>query len=360
MGARFTQYLALMEPGGHRGTAARRGSSACSTCSRARSTVALPGPARAGRRPGRVRLLAAGRPSATLRAARPAGLNVFEKRYVRAAGHRAARAALAATSASRRASPFLGDPDAVLKVLLPTDPAFDLAVNVFTYQPGATLPMVEVHVMEHGLLMLEGQGVYRLGDDWYPVRQGDVIWMAPYCPQWFVAMGKEPARYLYYKDVNRDPMEETGMTPPRAEVDVDRVMAELDALAAHERRAEPPAVTRVALHRRRPRGPALIKELCAEAGLTVREDAVGNTFARWEGPRPDLPAVATGSHIDAIPHSGRFDGTVGVLGGLEAIRALRRGGFRARAVDRADPVHQRGADAVRHRLPGQPGALPGR
>ena len=52
--------------------------------------------------------------------------------------------------------------------------------------------MVEVHVMEHGLLMLEGQGVYRLGDDWYPVRQGDVIWMAPFCPQWFVAMGKEP------------------------------------------------------------------------------------------------------------------------------------------------------------------------
>ena len=104
--------------------------------------------------------------------------------------------------------PFLGDPDAILKVLLPTDPRFDLAVNVFTFQPGAALPLVEVHVMEHGLLMLQGQGVYRLGDDWYPVRQGDVIWMAPYCPQWFVAMGKEPARYLYYKDVNRDPMEE--------------------------------------------------------------------------------------------------------------------------------------------------------
>ena len=90
--------------------------------------------------------------------------------------------------------PFLGDPDALLQVLLPDEPAFDLAVNVFTYQPGATLPMVEVHVMEHGLLMLEGQGVYRLGDSWYPVREGDAIWMAPYCPQWFVAMGKGPAR----------------------------------------------------------------------------------------------------------------------------------------------------------------------
>ncbi len=102
--------------------------------------------------------------------------------------------------------PFLGDPDAILRTLLPTGPAFDLAVNVFTFRPGATLPMVEVHVMEHGLLMLEGQGVYRLGVSWYPVREGDAIWMAPYCPQWFVAMGKQPARYLYYKDVNRDPM----------------------------------------------------------------------------------------------------------------------------------------------------------
>ena len=109
-------------------------------------------------------------------------------------------------------TPFLGDPDAVLKVLLPADPRFDLAVNVFTFQPGAALPLVEMHVMEHGLLMLEGQGVYRLDEEWYPVRQGDVIWMAPFCPQWFVAMGKTPARYLYYKDVNRDPMEELRVT----------------------------------------------------------------------------------------------------------------------------------------------------
>jgi (S)-ureidoglycine aminohydrolase len=94
-----------------------------------------------------------------------------------------------------------------LKTFLPQEPAFDLAVNLFNFRPGAALPLVEVHVMEHGLLMLDGQGVYRLADSWYPVQQGDVIWMAPYCPQWFVAMGKGPARYLYYKDVNRDPLE---------------------------------------------------------------------------------------------------------------------------------------------------------
>lgn len=102
--------------------------------------------------------------------------------------------------------PFLGDPDARLQTLLPDKSEFDMAVNVFNFQPGATLPMVETHIMEHGLLMLAGQGVYRLDDDWHPVQAGDVIWMAPYCPQWFVAMGKTPASYIYCKDVNRAPM----------------------------------------------------------------------------------------------------------------------------------------------------------
>lgn len=112
-------------------------------------------------------------------------------------------AALIGDAARVKGEPFLGDPAARLQVLLPDDPAFDFAVNVFTYRPGAHLPYVEVHVMEHGLIMLRGKGVYRLEDRWYPVQAGDAIWMAPYCPQWFVAMGKEPASYLYYKDVNR-------------------------------------------------------------------------------------------------------------------------------------------------------------
>lgn len=105
------------------------------------------------------------------------------------------------------AAPFMDDPDARLKTLLPTTPAFDMAVNLFTFTPGAALPLVEVHVMEHGLLMLQGQGIYRLDQDWYPVQVGDVIWMASYCPQWFAAVGKQPTRYLYYKDVGRDPLE---------------------------------------------------------------------------------------------------------------------------------------------------------
>jgi len=60
--------------------------------------------------------------------------------------------------------------------------------------------------MEHGLLMLEGGGIYRLGDEWYPVQAGDFIWMGAYCPQWFGALGKKPAKYLIYKDWRRHPL----------------------------------------------------------------------------------------------------------------------------------------------------------
>lgn len=129
-------------------------------------------------------------------------VTLFQKKFESLAGV-AAPNAIIGDAAHVKGQPFLGDPDARLQVLLPDVPAFDLAMNIFTYQPGATLPFVETHVMEHGLLMLAGQGVYRLEDSWYPVAAGDVIWMAPFCPQWFVAMGKAPASYLYYKDVNR-------------------------------------------------------------------------------------------------------------------------------------------------------------
>jgi len=99
-----------------------------------------------------------------------------------------------------------GDSDLQVKCLLPDEPPFDFAVNTMVYQPGASLSMVEMHVMEHGLIMLEGSGIYRLGDSWYPVAAGDFIWMAPWCPQWFGAIGKVPAKYLIYKNWNRHPL----------------------------------------------------------------------------------------------------------------------------------------------------------
>ena len=132
-------------------------------------------------------------------------LLMFQKKFEPLAGAREP-AVIIGREQEIPGQPFLGNPDARLQVLLPDRPEFDLAVNIFTYQPGATLPFVETHIMEHGLLMLRGQGVYRLDADWHPVKAGDVIWLAPYCPQWFVAMGKTPASYIYYKDVNRDPL----------------------------------------------------------------------------------------------------------------------------------------------------------
>lgn len=102
---------------------------------------------------------------------------------------------------------YANDEDLLMQNLLPdqTDMSFDMAINIFTYNPGANLPFVETHIMEHGLIYLQGQGVYRLADKWYPIKKGDSIWMAPYCPQWFGALGKEPAVYIYYKNVNRFP-----------------------------------------------------------------------------------------------------------------------------------------------------------
>jgi (S)-ureidoglycine aminohydrolase len=101
--------------------------------------------------------------------------------------------------------PLDDDPSLQVKCLLPDEMNFDFAVNTMVYQPGAALSMVEMHVMEHGLIMLEGGGIYRLGDSWYPVTAGDFIWMAPWCPQWFGAIGKTPAKYLIYKDFHRHP-----------------------------------------------------------------------------------------------------------------------------------------------------------
>src|SRR5580692_5305195 len=109
----------------------------------------------------------------------------------------------------------------------------------------------------------------------------------------------------------------------KLEIDRQRLTEQLDALGAISQ-DPPPVVTRVVFTEADVGARRYVKNLCAQAGLTVREDAVGNTFARWSGEDPSLPPIGTGSHIDAIPNAGRFDGTVGVVGGLEAIRSLMR------------------------------------
>jgi len=113
------------------------------------------------------------------------------------------------------------------------------------------------------------------------------------------------------------------------QVETGQLVSELETLASFSD-APAPAVTRVVFSEQDLRARAWLRQRYAAAGLKVREDAVGNTFARWQGTDPSLAAIGTGSHTDAIPHSGRYDGTVGVLGGLEAIRALQRSGFKPR------------------------------
>src|SRR6202140_3718204 len=110
-------------------------------------------------------------------------------------------------------------------------------------------------------------------------------------------------------------------------LDPNQLLSEIEALAAISD-AEPPAVTRIVFTPTDLKARAWLKERCEAAGLALRQDAIGNIFARWSGADPAAPAVGTGSHIDAIPNAGKYDGVVGVLGGLEAIRALQRSGFR--------------------------------
>lgn len=93
-----------------------------------------------------------------------------------------------------------------LRKLLPTLEQYDFNIHIMDFNPGEYLFTKEVHWNQHGLLMLSGQGVYRLNDDWYPVQSGDAIWMAPFVPQWFGALGTDPsdvARYILYKDLSR-------------------------------------------------------------------------------------------------------------------------------------------------------------
>ena len=110
-------------------------------------------------------------------------------------------------------------------------------------------------------------------------------------------------------------------------VDRDRLVAEIAELALISD-AEAPAVTRIVFTPTDFKAREWLIARCEKAGLVVRQDAIGNIFARWTRSETSAPAVGTGSHIDAVPNAGKYDGVVGVLGGLEAIRSLQRGGFR--------------------------------
>ncbi|KAL0400371.1 UNVERIFIED_CONTAM: (S)-ureidoglycine aminohydrolase [Sesamum radiatum] len=132
-----------------------------------------------------------------------ATLVIFERRYDYLENHTTEQ-----IIASTNKQPLLETPGEVfeLRKLLPTSLPYDFNIHIMDFQPGEFLNVKEVHYNQHGLLLLEGQGIYRLGDSWYPIQAGDTIWMAPFVPQWYAALGKTKSRYLLYKDVNRNPL----------------------------------------------------------------------------------------------------------------------------------------------------------
>lgn len=138
-------------------------------------------------------------------------LLVFEKRYVPAPDGPPPEVVVG-DAADAEPRPFLGLEGVTGAALLPSTPAYDLSLTLMRYRPGAALPLVETHEAEHGLSLLEGAGILRLDESWYPVRAGDAVWMGPYCPQWFAALGERDAVYLLYKDGRRGawPGEATG------------------------------------------------------------------------------------------------------------------------------------------------------
>lgn len=133
----------------------------------------------------------------------PARFHWFRKRYEPLAGH--TPQAKFGQEQDIEPSPMPGTDNKwrTTRMLDPEDLAYDMHVNVVTFEPGAVIPFAETHVMEHGIYVLEGKAVYRLNADWVEVEAGDYFSLRAFCPQACYAGGPSNFRYLLYKDVNR-------------------------------------------------------------------------------------------------------------------------------------------------------------
>ena len=108
-------------------------------------------------------------------------------------------------------------------------------------------------------------------------------------------------------------------------VDGGRLWRRLSELAEIGR-SESGGVTRLSFTDEERSAKDLVASYMEEAGLSVREDAVGNLFGRREGRDPEAPAVLVGSHVDSVYNGGDFDGPLGVLAGIEVVQAMEENG----------------------------------
>jgi len=134
----------------------------------------------------------------------PASFHWIRKRYEHVAGI-AAPVSYVSHSDEVEVDPAPGTDGAwaTQRFIDPDDVRYDMHINVVTFQPGASIPFPETHVMEHGLFILQGKGMYLLNRDWIEVEAGDFLWLRAFCPQACYAGGPGPFKYLLYKDVNR-------------------------------------------------------------------------------------------------------------------------------------------------------------
>jgi hypothetical protein len=147
---------------------------------------------------------------------------------------------------------------------MPDGPPYDFAVNTMTYDPGAALSMVEIHVMEHGLLMLEGGGIYKLGDSWYPVEPAT-------SSGWLPTVRSGLARWASARRNTSSTKTGAGIHWEREAMTTrarnSRSTADRGAEgAAQISEAEPPVVTRVVFSEADMRARAYVKSLCEGCG----------------------------------------------------------------------------------------------
>lgn len=130
--------------------------------------------------------------------------------------------------------------------------------------------------------------------------------------------------------MQRNPRAQTAASFSNVKVNKRRLMRDLNSigrigLSSHG------AVTRLVFSVKELRSRQVLIHLMRQAGLKIHIDAIGNIFGRLDGENPKAPAVLAGSHLDTVIHGGKYDGPVGVIGALEAVRTISENNLSVRS-----------------------------